>query len=245
MDSVAFEIFGISIRWYGIILATAMAIALVLATQRSKDKGYGENTITDLALVVMPSAIIGARAYYVLFELDQYGGDIMKMINIRLGGLAIHGGLIGGLLAGIIYTRIKKLNTWQLADIIAPPLILAQSIGRWGNYINREAHGGPTDLPWGIMVDGVKVHPTFLYESLWNLAVFAVLMWLDKHKTFNGETVCWYMILYSIGRFFIEGLRTDSLMIGPLRMAQLISIAFIAIGSAILIYQKRRASSQL
>ncbi len=240
MNPIAFEIFGISIRWYGIIMASAMLIGLALVSYRGKQYGYSSETFVDLALWVLPAAVVGARLYYVIFEFERYGGDVLRMINIREGGLAIHGGVIGGLLAGYFYCRHKKLNMWQLADLAMPSLILGQAIGRWGNFINGEAHGGPTDLPWGIMVDGVKVHPTFLYESIWNLLVFVLLLRLSRLKKFNGEIVCWYLILYSAGRFFIEGLRTDSLMLGPLRMAQVISLLFIALGTAIIVYKRKK-----
>ncbi len=242
MNPVAFEIFGISIRWYGIIMASAMVIGLTLVSYRGKKYGYNGELFVDLALWVLPAAVIGARLYYVIFEFERYGGDVWRMINIREGGLAIHGGVIGGVLAGYIYTRYKGLNTWQLADLVMPSLILGQAIGRWGNFINGEAHGGATDVPWAIMVDGVSVHPTFLYESIWNLLVFVGLLKLSSIKKFDGEVVCWYMILYSLGRFFIEGLRTDSLMVGPLRVAQLISLLLIAIGSIIIVYRRKKTA---
>ena len=139
----------------------------------------------------------------------------LEVLNIRHGGLAIHGAIIMAIIVAVIFTRIKKVNFWTLADICAPSLILAQAIGRWGNYINQEAYGGPTDLPWGIMVNGVKVHPTFLYESLWNFLVFLFLIWYRKNKKKKeGEVFLLYLSLYSFIRFFIEGLRTDSLMWG-------------------------------
>ena len=143
--------------------------------------------------------------------------------------MAIHGALIGGILAGFIYTKIKKINFFKMADTVMIGIPLGQAIGRWGNYINGEAHGGPTSLPWGIMVDGVKVHPTFLYESIWDLGIFIFLWFFRKHKKYEGQLAIYYLILYSLGRFFIEGLRTDSLMIGPLRMAQVISITTIIV----------------
>lgn len=230
MDPIAFEILGFQIRWYGIFIATGLLLATMLILQRAKKLGFEEDTIIDLVIVCMPSAIIGARLYYVLFNWSYYQGDILKMINIRGGGLAIHGGVIAGVLAGWIYTRIKKLDFTKLIDIVAPGLILGQAIGRWGNFFNNEAHGGPTDLPWGIMVDGVRVHPTFFYEFVWNLLVLGVLLKHRDNKKFDGEVFLLYMGMYSIGRFFIEGMRTDSLMLGPLRMAQVISIAFIVLG---------------
>ncbi len=240
MDPIAFEVFGIAVRWYGILISSGMIIGTILALREAKRLGLDENLIIDFILVMIPSAIIGARLYYVIFDWSQYNGDVMRMINIREGGLAIHGGVIGGVIAGIIYTRVKKIDFWQLADIIAPSLILGQSIGRWGNFINQEAHGGPTDLPWGIMVDGVKVHPTFLYESIWNFAIFIFLMSYRKKKKFDGELFYIYLVLYSVGRFFIEGMRTDSLMMGPLRVAQVLSLTLILIFGFLLFRNRRK-----
>lgn len=230
MNPVAFEVFGIGIRWYGILISLGMIIASVMILKTCKKYDIDENKVIDMILWVIPSAIIGARAYYVIFNWHYYAGDFMKMINIRGGGLAIHGGVIGGLIAGYFYTKKVGIDFWFMADIVAPWLVFAQGIGRWGNFINQEAHGGPTDLPWGIIVNGQKVHPTFLYESIWDFGVFAVLILLSKNKKFDGKIFTGYMILYSIGRFFVEGLRTDSLMLGPLRMAQVISIVLIVLG---------------
>lgn len=238
MDPIAFEVFGIAVRWYGILISSGMIIGTILAIRETKRLGLDENLIIDFILVMIPSAIIGARLYYVIFNLGHYNGDIMQMINIRQGGLAIHGGVIGGVIAGLIYARVKNIGFWQLADIITPSLILGQAIGRWGNFVNQEAHGGPTDLPWGIMVDGIKVHPTFLYESLWNFGIFIFLMKYKKSKKFEGELFYLYLILYSIGRFFIEGMRTDSLMMGPLRVAQVLSLSLISV-FAFLLFKKR------
>lgn len=239
MNRYAFEIFGIGIAWYGIIIAFAMFMGVILLTKLGKKYGYEENDIIDLALVVLPSAIVGARMYYVIFEWSYYSQNPNMILAFRQGGLAIHGGIIGGLIGGYIVCKVKKLKFADLADMVSMPLILGQAIGRWGNFINQEAHGGPTDLPWGIMVEGVKVHPTFLYESVWNLAVFTMLLLTFKKRKFYGEHFLKYMIFYSIGRFFIEGLRTDSLMLGPLRMAQVISLVFIAIASGIIVYAKK------
>ncbi|WP_432409450.1 prolipoprotein diacylglyceryl transferase [Wukongibacter sp. M2B1] len=244
MNPIAFEVFGIAVRWYGILISSGMIIGTLLALREAKRLGLDENLIIDFILVMIPSAIIGARLYYVIFNWSYYNGDIIRMINIREGGLAIHGGVIGGIVAGIVYTRVKKIDFWQLADIIAPSLILGQSIGRWGNFINQEAHGGPTDLPWGIMVDGVKVHPTFLYESIWDFAIFIFLMNYRKKKNFNGELFYIYLILYSVGRFFIEGLRTDSLMMGPLRVAQALSLTLILV-FGLLLFSKRKKGKQI
>ncbi len=240
MNPVAFEIFGLSVRWYGIMIALGLFLAMIVMRKRAHQLGMDEDIIIDIVLVCIPFSIIGARTYYVLFNLPYYNGDFLKMINIRLGGLAIHGGIIAGIIAGYIYTRVKKLEFWKLADIAAPGLILGQAIGRWGNYFNSEAHGGPTDLPWGIMIDGVKVHPTFFYEFIWNLLVFMLLIFYRDKKKFQGEVFALYMILYSGGRFFIEGLRTDSLMLGPLRMAQVISMVSIVIGGLFILYMRKK-----
>lgn len=239
LDPIAFEVFGIAVRWYGILISIGMILGTILAIRESKKLGWDENLIIDFIIIMIPTAIVGARLYYVIFNWSYYSGDIMKMINIREGGLAIHGGVIGGVIAGIIYTKVKKIDFFELADIIAPSLILGQAIGRWGNFINQEAHGGPTNLPWGITVDGVKVHPTFLYESLWNLLVFAFLIKYRKKKKNNGEVFFLYLILYSVGRFFVEGLRTDSLMLGQFRVAQLLSFSLILIFSYVF-YKNRK-----
>lgn len=244
MNPVAFRIVGLEIRWYGILMATGMAVAVWLIHRFARQKGIASDTVYDFLLWVIPTAVVGSRIWYVLFNLDYYRGDLLSMINLREGGLAIHGGVIFGTLAGWIFCKIKKLSFWDMADMVAPGLILAQAIGRWGNFINQEAHGGPTDLPWGIMIDGVKVHPTFLYESLWNLLVFAVLMKIYKKKPFEGSVFLLYGILYSIGRFFIEGLRTDSLMVGGLRTAQLVSIAVVVIFGGIFVYRMRNLKKE-
>ncbi len=245
MLAVAFSIFGLEIRWYGLLIASAVLIGTVLALKEAKRKGVKEETLIDMLLFAVPAAIIGARAYYVIFMWDYYSKNPSQILNIRGGGLAIHGVIIAGALVAIIFAKVRKENFWRLADIVAPSLILGQAIGRWGNFANQEAHGGPTDLPWGIMIDGVKVHPTFLYESIWNLLVFGFLLWYRRKKaTVEGEIFVLYLMLYSVGRFFIEGLRTDSLMLGPFRVAQLISLAIIISGGAYLIWKKKKIKAE-
>ena len=239
MNPVAFEIFGISIRWYGILIGCGMMIGAYIAMKEAKRQGFEEETLLDILIISLPCAIIGARAYYVLFNLSAYD-TIWEAINIRSGGLAIHGGVLAAVGSFWIYSRIKKLEFWKWLDIVAPSLILGQAIGRWGNFINQEAHGGPTDLPWGIMVDGMKVHPTFLYESIGNFIIFFILFKMRKTKKFDGQQIAWYMILYSVIRFFIEGMRTDSLYWGPIRVAQLISLVLIGLGVLILVLKGRK-----
>ena len=229
MNRVAFTFFGVDIMWYGILMATGMILGVLLALKEAKRVGIDEDDVLNLALIAIPSGLLGARLYYVIFNWSYYSQNVFEILNFRGGGMAIHGALIGGILAGFIYTKTKGINFFKMADAVMLGIPLAQAIGRWGNYINGEAHGGPTDLPWGIMVDGMKVHPTFLYESIWDLGIFIFLWLFRKNKKYEGQLAITYIILYSIGRFFIEGLRTDSLMIGPLRMAQVISLVAIII----------------
>jgi len=239
MDPVAFTIFGIEIRWYGLLIASAVLLGTLLALRETKQKGLKEETLIDFLLFAIPSAIIGARLYFVIFSWDFYKADPIQILNLRGGGLAIHGAIIAGVIVAMIFCKVKKISIWQLLDIVAPSLILGQAIGRWGNYANQEAYGSPTDLPWGIMIDGAKVHPTFLYESIFNLIIFIFLILYRKKSKIDGEIFLLYISLYSVGRFFIEGLRTDSLMLGPIRVAQLISVLIIIICAFILYYRRK------
>lgn len=244
MDPVAFNIFGISIRWYGILISTGILIGILIAYYEAKRQGYNPDDIIDLSLWCIPAALIGARLYYVAFQWEYYKGNILKILNTREGGLAIHGGLIAAVLVGYFFTRAKKMPFLKTADIIAPSIALGQAIGRWGNYINGEAHGGPTNLPWGILVDGVKVHPTFLYESIWDLGLFILLVLYRRNKKFDGQIFLLYGIIYSAGRFWIEGLRTDSLMFMGMRTAQIVSVLTIVIGFiAYFVLRKRQINS--
>ena len=242
MDRVAFTIFGIDVMWYGVLIALGMLIGIAIAVREAKRVGISEDDVLNIAIIAIPVAIICARLYYVIFSWDYYSQNPSEIFNIRGGGLAIHGGLIGGILTGFIYAKVKKLDFFKTADAVMVGMPLAQAIGRWGNFINGEAHGGPTSLPWGIMVDGVKVHPTFLYESIWDFGIFLFIMfYMRKKKTYEGEVIVSYITLYSIGRFFIEGLRTDSLMFGPIRMAQFISLVGVVGGLVLHFYLKNRA----
>ncbi len=221
-----------------------MMLGLFIAYHEAKKQGYNPDDIVDLALWCIPAALIGARLYYVVFQWEYYKGDILKMLNTREGGLAIHGGLIAAVIAGYFFTKHKKIPFWKTADLVAPSIALGQAIGRWGNYINGEAHGGPTNLPWGIMVEGMKVHPTFLYESLWNFGLFLFLMYYRNNKKFDGELFILYAVIYSMGRFWIEGLRTDSLMFMGMRIAQLVSVSVVLVG-LFLLFKLRRDKDNL
>lgn len=245
MNPVAFEIFGISIRWYGILISSGILIGILIAYNEAKRQGYNPDDIIDLALWCIPAALIGARLYYVAFQWEYYKGDILKILNTREGGLAIHGGLIAAVVVGYFFTKAKKMPFLRTADIIAPSIALGQAIGRWGNFINGEAHGGPTNLPWGILVEGVRVHPTFLYESIWDLGLFIFLILYSKNKKFDGEIFILYGIIYSAGRFWIEGLRTDSLMFMGMRIAQIISILIIIVGLFIFFIMKRNSKNKI
>lgn len=244
MNPIAFQIFGIQIRWYGILISLGMLLGLYIAYNESKKQGYNPDDIVDLALWCIPAALVGARLYYVIFQWEYYKGDILKMLNTREGGLAIHGGLIAAVIVGYFFTKHKKIPFWKTADLVAPSIALGQAIGRWGNYINGEAHGGPTNLPWGIMVEGMKVHPAFLYESLWNFGLFLFLLYYKKNKRFNGELFILYAVIYSIGRFWIEGLRTDSLMFMGMRIAQLVSVSVVLVG-LFLLFKLRKDQNNL
>lgn len=226
---IAFSIFGIDIMWYAICLCTGMVIAAIIVYYRAPKHGMTGDQMITLTLISIPAGIIGARAYYVLFNWSWYAGDFYKIINIREGGLAIHGGLILGLGTGILLCYLFKYRPLNVLDLCVPAIALAQSIGRWGNYFNSEAHGGLTDLPWGVYIDGYTYHPTFLYESIWCLILFFLLLYIDNRRKFEGQVFLLYGILYSLERILVESLRTDSLMIGPFKQAQVFSACVIIV----------------
>lgn len=256
MNPVAFEIFGLSIRWYGILISMGVIAAMLVIYILSKKKKVDYDTIIDAFLITFPISIIGARLYYVAFEYKNYH-SFMDVINIREGGLAIHGGVIAALIAGFIFAKYKKINFLEYVDVIMPGVILAQAIGRWGNFMNQEAHGGPVTEEFiskfpqfiqnGMLIKGTYYHPTFLYESIWNLLVFAILVYilLRKREGNNGIVLAGYMILYSIGRFFIEGLRTDSLMFMGLRTAQIVSILGVILGIILIIWVNKTNKNKI
>ncbi len=253
-DSVAFYIGSRPVQWYGLIIGFGIFLGLYLATREAKRVGISPDFFVDLVLYGVPIAIVCARLYYVVFKWDYYSQHLDEIVAIWNGGLAIHGGLIGAVLTGYIYTRIKKISFWTMADIAAPSILLGQAIGRWGNFMNQEAHGGPiTESTQWIMdilpswiseqmnIQGVYYHPTFLYESLWSLVgVILLIFWLRKQPWVrNGEVFLGYLIWYSLGRFFVEGMRTDSLMLTDmLRIAQVISIVIIIVAAAIIWFRR-------
>lgn len=240
-EPIAFSIFGFDIMWYGVLIAVAFLIAIYISYRRADRFSINPDEIFNLAIFLLPVSIIGARLYYVIFSWHLYAGKPLSVFNIREGGLAIHGGLIAGIICAFFFCKYREIFVLNLADLILPAVALAQSIGRWGNFFNSEAHGGATDLPWGIYVDGTKVHPTFLYESIWCFMLFVFLSYMMDKRKFQGQISMLYGILYSLERFFVEGLRTDSLMIGPFRQAQVLSIVLIAICLSGYIYLHRKS----
>lgn len=249
-DPIAFEIFGYSIRWYGVLISLAMLLGVSIALKRGKKKNIIGDDLLDVLIVAIPCAILGARIWYVLFSLDYYLKVPSEIIAIWHGGLGIHGGIIGGILSGYIVCKHKKIDFLTALDVVAPAFPLGQAIGRWGNYFNQEAYGRETSLPWAITVNDpvkglIQVHPTFFYESIWNLLVLGLLLIYErKYKKSEGELIALYAIAYSIGRFFIEGLRTDSLYFMGLRTAQLVSIGAIIIG-ALLLARLRKGTKKM
>ena len=249
-----FQLGPFSLRWYGLLIAVAVLLGLLLATRLGKQRGIDPALIADLLPILVLAAVIGARLYYVTFEWRQYQLNWLDALAIWRGGIAIHGALIGGTLAVILYSRWRRIAFWNLLDVLLPSVALGQAIGRWGNFFHSEAFGLPTDLPWKLTIpyanrpveflDQITFHPTFLYESLWNLGVLVVLLVLFERGVRGkinlpvGAISCFYLVAYSLGRFWIEGLRIDPLCLmgtppycdGGLRMAQLVSLVLIGLG---------------
>lgn len=253
IDPVAFNLGPIAVRWYGIIIASGIVLAYLLAQREAVKRGLHEDFLADLLIWAVPIAIISARIYYVAMKWDYYSINPGKIIQIWNGGIAIHGALIGSFITAYIYTKRRNVSFLRVADIAAPSILIGQIVGRWGNFMNQEAHGGPVTrtflenlmLPdWiieqmYIVKEKTYVHPTFLYESVWNFIGLIILIIARKFNWRRGEMFFFYLIWYSFGRFFIEGLRTDSLyLIGELRSAQVVSIIGIAIGIILIVYRR-------
>jgi phosphatidylglycerol:prolipoprotein diacylglycerol transferase len=252
-------VFGIPIvvRWYGVFIMLGAVLGTTLAAWRAQHRGYIPEHSWNQLMLGLVMGIAGARIYYVLFEWSRFNGNIWAMINITTGGLAIHGAVVGAIFSAILYTWYHSLPFWAWLDIHFPGFLLAQAIGRWGNFFNQEAHGTPTDLPVGVIIDQARrpaeymhlppdtlFHATFLYESLWNVVGVGLLLLVDRwYGTHNptrkgwlchGDILFLYAIYYSLGRFWIEGFRTDSLYLGPLRVAQVVSLLLIVVGGVAL-----------
>ena len=258
-----FTVFGISIAYYGVIIAVGMLAGILLATYEAKRTGQNPDDYFDLAIIAIICSVIGARLYYVIFSWDLYKDNLWSILNLRQGGLAIYGGVIAAIITAVVFAKVKGLSFPRLADTAGLGLILGQIIGRWGNFFNREAFGGYTDslfamqLPVSeakgitqeliehlVTIDGVsyvQVHPTFLYEGTWNLLLFIGICLYKRHKKFDGEIFAIYLMGYGVGRFIIEGLRTDQLVIkalGGIAASQVLSIILIVLAAAFVIYNR-------
>ena len=264
-DPIALHI-GHGIYWYGIILACAMLAGLFLCMKQAKRFGLTEDNVLDLVLWAVPCCILGSRIYYVIFYLDLYRNadgslDWGRIVAIWDGGLAIYGTVIAGVIVVLIFTKVKKLRFAAMTDLAAMGLLLGQIIGRWANFINREAFGGLTDLPWRMRLwvsttQYIEVHPTFLYESLWNLVgLLLMLLVITKGRRFDGENTWFYFLWYGLGRSWIEGLRTDSLYLfnwtfmgQPIRVSQVLSMVMVVVAAFMLFYNikiKKRTADGL
>lgn len=256
IDPIAFQVGPIAVRWYGIILTTAVLIALWLAWREARSLGIDADFIIDASIWIVPIGVISARLYEVfILSWSYYRTHPAEIPAIWLGGLAIHGAVLGGILTGYILARRRKADFWQWADIVAPALILAQAIGRWGNFVNQEAYGSPApdwvvrllpsfirDQMW---IDGAYAHPTFLYESLWNLAVFGVLLAIRQRNPARGVLIFAYFVLYNLGRFLIESIRMDSsFTAGGFRVAQMVALGLILVGAAGIWWRTRLATAR-
>ena len=258
INRVAFELFGLQIYWYAIIIVSGIAIALWLANREALRVGLKEDDMTNFILWALPIAIIGARLYYILFDLEPYLADPIQIFNTRSGGLAIYGGLIAAAIVLIVYTRHHFIDPWLFLDVVAPSVMLAQAMGRWGNFTNHEAYGGETTrqfleglhLPQFIInnmyIDGAFRQPTFFYESMWSLLGFILILIVRKKLSVKrGELFLSYVIWYSFGRFFIEGMRTDSLYaFGGIRVSQVLSLILFA-GGLFLFYYRRKKRTDI
>ena len=266
LDRVAFTVFGMPIYWYGILIATGLALAIVFAFSHARRFGIDSDRMVDVILIGTVCAVIGGRAFYVATAPFEYA-SFAEMLDIRLGGVAIYGAVIAAFLSGYFACRWRKVPILPMFDLAGMGFLLGQGIGRWGNFVNQEAFGTNTTLPWGMYSEGtcnylssvqetlaaqgvavdpsLPVHPTFLYESIWDLLVFFVLLWLGRQLWVRrGEIALSYLMLYSMGRVVVEGFRTDSLMLGPLRMAQVMSLVLFFGALLVLLYRRKTGKAE-
>ncbi|WP_078392205.1 prolipoprotein diacylglyceryl transferase [Shouchella patagoniensis] len=251
LNRVFLSLGPIDIYWYAVLILSGVGVAYLWTRYESERRGLPKETFADLLVWALPISIISARLYYVIFRWDQFADNPVSVFYLREGGIAIHGALIGAVVTAIVFARVKKLSFWKIADVAAPAILIGQAIGRWGNFVNQEVYGGPVSrdflegllLPDWIInqmyIGGTYYHPTFLYESLWSIVGVILLILLRRVNLRQGELFFSYMIWYSVGRFFIEGIRLDYLLIGEsLRTAQLISIILIAVAIILWIYRR-------
>lgn len=253
MNRVAFNIFGFNVYYYSLCILLGVIVAYILITREGKKQGLTKEFTSDLIFYTLIIGILGARVYYCVFNLDYYLANPSEILKIYNGGLAIHGGVIAGLIFVYLYTKKKNVSFIKILDIVAPAVIIAQSFGRWGNFFNQEAHGGittyqnlknmhiPEFIINGMHIDGKYYYPTFFFESIWCLIGFIILMIARKNKNLRkGFQIGFYFIWYGIGRFFIEALRTDSLMFFGLKIAQIVSLIGIIIGIIIIVTNRNK-----
>lgn len=265
IDNEAFSLFGLSIKWYGVLIALGMLLAMIYCFKRTKEFGIDGDRLTDAVFAGLIGAVIGARLYYVALHAESFH-DIKEIFAIRDGGLAIYGGIIGALLFGCITAKLRKLRILPTLDLAAMGFLIGQSLGRWGNFFNQEAFGCNTTLPWGmsggkiqqylanhqasLAAQGMEinpyapVHPCFLYESIWCALGFILLHFYHKHRKFDGEVFCMYVFWHGLGRFFIEGLRTDSLYIGSVRASQMLALISAIAALALIIIMRVRVKKK-
>lgn len=264
LSRVAFSVLGKDVYWYGIFIGLGVILGVVFAMLEAKRTKQDPDLYVDFVIYALIFAIIGARLYYVIFSWDYYSANPAKIFALREGGLAIYGGIIGAVLTAIVYCKKKKVDFWLLADTACPSIAFGQMMGRWGNFFNREAFGGFTDGPFAMRlrldqvrpgdvsqqvldnlmnfggVDYIQVHPTFLYESMWNLCLFLLLVLYRPKKKFGGQIFGLYFLGYALGRVWIEGLRTDQLLIGGFPVSQLLSMGIIVASVVFLIWKGRQ-----
>ena len=253
MNPILFSFNGIEIRWYSVLILVGMILAIILMIKEGKRFNISKDFSFNLAFWVIIVGVISARIYYCIFNFSLYKENLIDILKIWEGGLAIHGGLIGGFITLVIYCKIHNVNPFKMTDIAVAPLLLAQAIGRWGNFFNSEAHGSATtythlkelNIPEfiinGMKINNVYYHPTFFYESIYCLIGFIILLFIRRIPYIKrGQLTCLYMMYYSIGRFFIEAYRTDSLMFGGFKVAQLVSIILFIVGLIIFIILSRK-----
>lgn len=253
MNRVAFNIFGFNVYYYSLCILLGVIVAYILITREGKKQGLPKEFISDLIFYTLIIGILGARVYYCVFNLDYYLANPLEILKIYNGGLAIHGGVIAGLIFVYFYTKKKNISFIKILDIVAPAVIIAQSFGRWGNFFNQEAHGGittyqnlknmhiPEFIINGMHIEGKYYYPTFFFESIWCLIGFIILMIARRNKNLRkGFQIGFYFIWYGIGRFFIEAFRTDSLMFLGLKIAQIVSLIGIIIGIIIIVTNRNK-----
>lgn len=251
-NPIAIEFGPISIYWYGLLIGLGAFLGYLIANHEAKKRGLPDDMLADLLMYALPAAIIGARLYYVIFRWGDFAGDPIRVFFIWEGGLAIHGGLIGAILTAVIFAKKRGVSVWKILDITAPSILLGQAIGRWGNFMNQEVFGGevsraflenmmlPNFIIDQMFINGAYYAPTFLYESIWNIVGVVILLSLRRVNLRRGELFITYAIWYSVGRFFIEGIRTDYLLIfGVLKTAQVISIITVIGGIILIIYRRK------